>query len=201
MATKFKNFIKEVVKSGREICIGASEGTNFMYIGPWDKKGEAWTKEKFQKNFEDMERLFPNLYKKMETMAKYSYEFKDIYEGDKLKKSAETQLIEHCQNVASTVKRYRRVKTFLKTYHPLDERYVTDSYIRDTDNRMVIKISGMETGKYWFRDEVIYDQIMELLKSGVDPDEISEKLGYSTDYICDMINHYEEDKKKQKANY
>lgn len=197
---RFKSIVEDIRKSGKEICIGAKDGTSFMYIGPYNEENEEFVKGLFEKNYKQQEEAFPRAYAKMETLAKCSYTFEDIYEGEKLIYSAEIQLINHCTEVGKAANRYRKIKAYLKSYQELDDRYVVEDYIRETDGRRVIMVTGGENGKYWFRDEVEIDLINEQLSNGFSVPEVAEILGYSSpNEVTDLIKHFEEEKEKRKA--
>lgn len=193
MAAKFNNFMKDF--EGKEVCIGAKDGTNFMYIGPW---GEAAGRDIIEKSISDyrnrMEKSIPLLYKNMEYKAKYSYEFKDTEDI-----TAETLLVQHCKEMGKLAKKYSKAKSYVKSFKDLKNRHVVDNYVRDSDGRMVIMISGSEQGPFWFREEVQQSQILELQKKGLSKTDISKILGYSVDEINALLQNYEENKQKAKT--
>ena len=196
MAAKFNNFMKDF--DGKEVCIGAKDGTNFMYIGPWSNIGRDILEKSISNYRNRMEKSIPMTLKSMETKAKYSYEFKDIEIAGK-PVSAEILLLQHCEEMGKLAKKYRKAKSYAKSFKDLKDRHVVDSYVRDSDGRMAIMISGSEIGPFWFREEVQQFQILELLKKGIRKNDISQILGYSVDEIKALLQNYEENKQKAKT--
>lgn len=193
---KFNNFMKGFV--GKEVCIGAKDGTNYMYIGPWNEGALTILNEQISSFKERTERSIPVLYKNMENKAKFSYEFKDTeIKGKPV--SAEYLLVQHCDEIGKLVNRYRKAKAYSKSFKKLEDRNVVDIYNRDTDGRTVIMISGSESGKFWMREEVQQYEINKLLKEGMDIYEISQELGYSIEEIEALLKNYEENKEKAKS--
>lgn len=192
---KFKNFMKNF--EGKEVCIGAKDGTSFMYIGPWNEKALIILNEQIQNFRERTENSIPRLYKSMESKAKMSFEFKDTkIKGKPV--TAEYLLVQHCEEIGKMVNRYRKAKAYSKSFINLEDRHVVDNYIRETDGRTVIMISGSEYGSFWVREEVQQYEILKLLKKGMDIDSISQELGYSVEEIEALLKNYEENKEKAK---
>lgn len=192
---KFKNFMKNF--ESKEVCIGAKDGTNFMYIGPWNEHALAILNEQITNYKERAEKSIPVIYKSMENRAKFSYEFKDTeIKGKPV--SAEYLLIQHCDEIGKLVNRYRKAKAYTKNFTNLEDRKIVEVRDREVDGRKAIFITGSEQGLFWFREEVQQWEIIKLLKKGMDIYEISQELGYSVEEIESLLENYKENKEKAK---
>jgi len=194
---RFKNFMKEF--ENKEVCIGAKDGTNFMYIGPWNEKALIILNEQIQNFRERTENSILKLYKSMENKAKMSFEFKDTEIKGRVI-TAEYLLVQHCDEIGKLVNRYRKAKAYSKSFVNLEDRRIVGNYVRETDGRTVIMISGSEYGNFWMREEVQQYEILKLLKKHMDIYEISQELGYSIEEIEALLENYKENKEKAKQN-
>lgn len=138
---------KDVIKEGDEVCIGAKDGSNFMFIGPYN---EAEVTELFELYYAQKELSIPVCLKR----------YKDVKEAlDKLdpEKDLDNGYLTTLRTLIGKYNTYYKTIKYVENYKPLLEREVVEIYDRITDNRKIIMVKGSEAGKYWTREEYLND--------------------------------------------
>ena len=143
---KKKLIFKDYIKEGMEVCIGAKDGSNYMFIGPYN---EAEVTELFELYYAQKERNIPKTL--------------DIYKGvkrrlDNLRMDDNT--VEYLMTLKAAYSKYHtyyKTRLYVENYKPLLEREIVRRDQRITDNCEIIMIEGSEQGKYWTREEYLND--------------------------------------------
>lgn len=141
---KLKNYLK-ALENDTIISIGMRDGQQYMYIG------EAGNVELINKVFEEYYESMANRIVRLRAK-----ELELVMTKPKLKGSqAEKQFFAHqyAENVAKIYYRIENIKKFLSSYvNPL-ERNVIETKDRTCDEGIIITITGLEKGQFWFKSE------------------------------------------------
>ena len=138
---------KDIIKPGMEVCIGAIDGSNYMFIGPYD---EAEVTELFELYYAQEELNIPLCLRR----------FKACKEAlDKLdpEKDLDNGYITTLRTMMGKYNTYYNTTKYVEHYRPLLEREVVEIRDRITDDRKIIMVKGSEKGKYWTREEYLSD--------------------------------------------
>lgn len=133
------NSILYIGSASSYFCIGTAKEVNSMI----DTISDAYLK------------LFTNYYEKnKEEMEQFSKLIKQLSlaNTDDLEACAE-ELATLSEKITTTSKATRKAMKRLETFKNMRERQIKDAYYKISDEGISIILTGVETGKYWTKDE------------------------------------------------
>lgn len=135
------NFLK-TLGSDNDICIGAKNGSAFMFFG------KAKDSKEIKKIFDDYKK------EKEENVDRIKLTMTDILNNH------DPAYMSNCMSIARVIVNYystiSHINKYIKEYKNPLKRTVVKSYTKEIDNCTCIIIEGEERGQYWFKEE--YDR-------------------------------------------